>query len=407
MLGASAALAVAGISRGASAVATPSTEPAATAADLIAGKDPRLTVHNSGPLEIETPLELLSQQPITPKELLFVRNNQALAGSQTLEPPARDDWTVELAGLVEFPRKASLALLREMPQVEREMVLQCSGNGRAFLSLKSKAKGAPWRHGAMANVKFRGPTLKQVIDALAPNVDAAAKFITAEGRDEPPTAEAADFEHSIPLADALDRSLLALDLNGEPLPAVHGGPVRLVTPGYYGTMHVKWLGRLRFEADETFNHHQVRRYRTPYRPIPPGSEFTYSRENSEPNWRMRIKGVIFSPEDGQRLGAGKITVRGVAFNDGSTPIESVLVSTDEGESWQRAKLEMPESPYAWHPWSREVSLTAGDHKISAMAIDKLGRSQPLDSAIQWNPAGYGFSAVDWIQINVQGAPQEA
>jgi hypothetical protein len=48
----------------------------------------------------------------------------------------------------------------------------------------------------------------------------------------------------LPLADALEKSIFALKLNGELLPGVHGGPVRLVTPGIYGTMHVKWLRRL-------------------------------------------------------------------------------------------------------------------------------------------------------------------
>jgi len=251
----------------------------------------------------------------------------------------------------------------------------------------------------MGNVKFRGPLLKQVIESLQPNVDRTARFLTAEGRDAA-SGEAADFEHSVPLGDALERAMLALEMNGEPIPAVHGGPVRLVVPGYYGTMFVKWLGRLRFEAAETSNHHQVRRYRTPREPIPPGSEFEYGRENSDPNWRMRIKSVIFAPLEGQALPAGTIETRGVAFNDGAAAIDAVLVSTDGGRHWHSAEVEAPEGPYGWYRWQAKLELPRGKHEIIVRAVDTLGRSQPLDGAVQWNPAGYGFSAADRVQIEL-------
>jgi len=335
---------------------------------------------------------------ITPKELLFVRNNQTLAGSQSLEPSSTNDWTVELTGLVEFPRQITLERLRSLPQVESEMVLQCSGNGRAFFSQAAKAQGAQWRHGAMGNVKFRGVALRHLIETLAPNIDPAARFVTAEGRDDAAAVESADFEHSLPLSDALDRSIIALELNGEPISAVHGGPVRLVTPGYYGTMHVKWLGRVRFEAEETFNHHQTRRYRTPREPIAPGSEFVYGRENSDPNWRMRIKTVIFAPLAGESIAAGRISVTGVAFNDGAAKIESVLVSTDGGKIWHSARIPASDSPYAWQHWQLDVELPEGKHEIIARAVDAVGQSQPLEAAVQWNPAGYGYSAADRVVI---------
>ena len=368
---------------------------------LIDGKDARLLVHKAAPCEIETPWELLLEHPLTPKELLFVRNNQQLADSQTLAPSTATEWPIEFDGLVEFPRSMELKRLRELPQVEREMVLQCSGNGRKLFSQSSPCPGAPWHLGAVANLKFGGPTLRSVVEELKLNVDPRAQFITAEGLDGPPKPDVADFEHSLPLRDALDRSVLALTMNGEPLPAAHGGPVRLVTPGYYGTMHVKWLSRIRFETSETANHHQVRRYRTPYDPIKPGSEFQYDLGNSEPNWRMRIKSIIFSPSDGAIFNVSdgvtpsapgdKLTVRGVAFNDGACRIERVEISTD-GETWRPAELEVPESPYAWYRWQAEVQ-GSGKHVIRCRAIDALGRTQPRDGAIHWNPAGYAWNGV--------------
>lgn len=370
------------------------------AAKLIAGKDSRLIVHNTKTAEIETPVELLRNEAITPKDILFVRSNQELKGTRTIKPLDATGWTVDVLGQVENPRVISVEELAKRKQVEVEMVLQCSGNGRALFSKAAEVSGSPWRYGAMGNVRFRGPKLKDVLDSLDLNIAPAATFLTAEGKDGPPAPDKADFEHSVPLAEALERGLLALELNGEPIPAAHGGPVRFVMPGYYGTMSMKWLTRLRLETRETFNHHQRRRYRTPSEPIKPGSHFEYDFDNSEANWRMRIKSVIFAPLDGDTV-SPKAAVRGVAFNDGSVKIDAVELSTDGGRSWRRARLETPDSPYAWYHWQAELPLETGSQKIMARAVDALGRTQPLDGTIGWNPAGYGWNGVQTVQVTVR------
>ncbi|MGH7193631.1 MAG: sulfite oxidase, partial [Candidatus Saccharimonadales bacterium] len=370
------------------------------AAQIVAGKHPGLIVHNAKTVEMETPLKLLREHALTPKEILFVRNNQELAGARTTQPADGADWKVDLIGLVGYPRTLDLAKLRSLPQSEVEMVLQCSGNGRKLFSRAAKVKGSPWEQGAVGNVRFRGVRLSQVFDTLKLDISPAAEFLTAEGKDGPAKAEDADFEHSIPLADARRRSLLALEMNGEPIPAVHGGPLRLVTPGYYGTMQLKWLSRLRFESRETFNHHQRRRYRTPREPIAPGSDFTYDFDNSDANWRMRIKSIVFSPLEGETFSAGTVPVRGVAFNDGDAKIDAVEVSVDDGRTWRRANLDAPKSPYAWYRWSASVTLPKGPGRIMARATDALGRGQPLDGAIGWNPAGYGWNGVQTVAVTV-------
>jgi DMSO/TMAO reductase YedYZ molybdopterin-dependent catalytic subunit len=372
-----------------------------TANDLVPGKNPELIVHNSKTFEIETPLTLLREHNLTPIDILFVRNNQQPAWAVTLQPPAAQTWKLEITGLTEYPRVIELESLLKMPMVEHEMVLQCSGNGRKNFSRAAPAKGAQWDQGAVANVRFKGVPLRAVLEASDVRPHPSVRFLTAEGRDEPGTAGDADFEHSIPWADALDRSLLALELNGQPLPAIHGGPLRLVTPGYYGTMHLKWLSRLRLEAHETVNHHQVKRYRTPLHPIEPGSKFEYSLENSEPNWNMRIKSVIFSPLDGEQVSAGRLPLSGVAWNDGQAKIEAVELSRDAGLNWQRAKLRVPSSRYAWYPWQSDFQVEQGQHTFLCRAVDALGRTQPLDGSIDWNPAGYGWHGVQSISVTVR------
>ncbi len=389
-------------------------EPAKTisAADFIPGKDARLIVHSTKTGELETPLELLREKTLTPQELLFVRNNQVLPSDLTLEESKDTNWRVELSGLLEKPASITVAELHELNKKHEEfvfMVLQCSGNGRARFAESAKTEGALWRNGAMANVVFEGVPLKKVLDHLGVKIKSEAKFVAAEGRDAPSDKTGADFEHSLPLADVLDRSLLALTLNRSPLPRVHGGPVRLVTPGYYATMHIKWLTRLRFEDCESDNHHQVGRYRTPLKPLKPGTPFKSTLDNSEPNWRMRVKSTIFAPLAGETLKTGEIEIRGVAWNDGSVPLTSVEISIDEGKVWHKSRFyrytldrdaKVENSSYAWQPWSIRLKMPAGKQTILSRAIDALGRSQPLDGSINWNPQGYAWHGVDAVTVNV-------
>jgi len=219
-------------------------------------------------------------------------------------------------------------------------------------------------------------------------------------RKDQPDAGKEDFEHSLPLDDVLKKSILAVKLNGEPIPAVHGGPVRFITPGYFGTMQVKWLSRLRFEAAETSNYNHVPRYRMPNVPVKPGDKYDYTTANSVPSWRMNVKSVVLFPAPGEKLSAGRVTIRGVAFNDGEAKIDTVLVSLDEGRTWRPAELEVPGSPFAWTRWQFPAMLNAGPANIWARAIDTRGRSQPLDGSTFWNPPGYEWNGVEKIGVTV-------
>ena len=376
-----------------------------SADQVVQGKDPRLIVHNTKTGVLETPLELLRQHEITPKELAFVRNNQVLAGGKTLEAIPLKGWTVEIVGLVHRPAKFDASELKKLPQREVTMVLQCSGNGRSFYAkYAKKTGGTQWKHGGMAQTVWKGPKLKDVLEHFKVEVyEPAAKFLTANGRDEP-SGTKPDFEHSLPWTDPYVRenAILAIEMNGEPIPAVHGGPVRLIVPGYYGTMNVKWIGTLRFEAHESYNYNQIPRYRVPIYPVEPGkfSKKDYTFENSRPNWHQKVKSVIFAPLDGETVKAGTVKVEGVAWNDGVVPIEEVQVSTDQGKTWTRAKLRPGKSPFGWTFFETYVALSPGEREIWVRAVDKLGRAQPLNGGIHWNPSGYEWNGADRIKVKV-------
>lgn len=365
----------------------------------VPGKDPRLMVHSSTPLVMETPCALLLGSQTTPANLLFVRNNAQPQGSSTIKPLPANNWKIEVGGMLAQGVSIHAADLAALDQVEHEMVLQCSGNSRSLFAPSSVTKGTQWGRGGMGNVRFAGVRLATLVDRYQMKIDPGARFVTASGADEPTGAEQ-DFEHSLPLDEALARSFIALRLGDQPLPAIHGGPVRLITPGYYGTMQIKWLNKLLFTSQESKHTSQIPHYRTPRAPLKPGSSFDFTFENSDPNWAMKVKCVVLSPSVAARLAAGNVKVEGVAFNDGKAPIESVLVSTNRGESWQKAEVTRPASPYAWSRWSVELPLGSGKQQIWAQAIDALGRGQPGDGAVAWNPQGYAWNGVEKIEVEV-------
>lgn len=366
----------------------------------IEGKDARLEILSENPVVLETPHALLAEDAVTPASNLFVRNVQRLPAGMSAELLPLKDWTFELAGLIDQPVTIAGEELLGMDQVEYEMVLQCSGNGRARFAEMFPVSGVAWGHGGVANVRFAGVPLSAVLEKHDVKISREAKFVTAEGKDLRQQLEVQEFEHSLPLSDCLEKSILALKLNGEPLPTIHGGPVRLVTPGYYGAMQIKWLQRLRFESIESTNFYHAVEYRIPKARVPHGEEFDFTLENSVPTWKLRISSLILDPESSVVLTAGDHAFRGVAFNDGDAPIESVLVSFDRGKSWQSAAFEPSRSQYAWCRWTIRKSLAPGSHEVWSRAIDALGRAQPLDASIYWNPNGYQWNGVCRLKIRV-------
>lgn len=393
-LAASGALAMASGSLGKSAFAQ-----AEDASSLIKGKDKRLLVLKPFPAVLETPLELLTENQLTPKSLLFVRNNQQPEDSATLAPSPSKEWTVNFTGDLNRKLSVSLAELREMEMTEYEMVLQCSGNGRSLFSKAAQTSGTQWGKGGVGNVRFAGVRLSTVLEKNGIEIGKNVRFANASGDDQPlPGKE--DFLHSLPVTELMNRSILALDLNGEPLSAIHGGPIRLITPGIYATMNVKWLSELDFVSEESSNYNHVPRYRVPNQSIAPGEQYDFTLENSRYNWAMKIKSIVLTPGDGATLSAGSTMVKGVAFNDGLAGISSVYVSVDKGQSWTKAALSHSDSRYGWTQFEIPVELTAGKQSIWCRAIDAFGRTQPKEGSLAWNPRGYEWNGIEKIDVDV-------
>ncbi len=382
----------------------------ADAAQIIAGKNPTMIVHNAKLGVMETPLAVLREHRVTPPEVLYNRLHFPVDGSgkwmATLapaEPQVAQAWSILVSGLVQRPKTVRVADLERMERVKVTSVMQCAGNGRSYYWEKAKTPGSGWKHGGMGNLTWEGVPVLPLLASLDLSPDASVRFLTANGKDVPPVPGGADMIKSYPLAaPQLKDAILALRMNGRPIPTVHGGPVRLVIPGYYGNMSVKWLTDLMMMPEETPSALMQKTYRMPLGPVEPGKFTTQNltQQNSDPTYGFRIMSVVFAPLEGETVRAGGVELKGVAWNDGLVPLAEVRVSLDRGNSWLLTELDASDGPYAWHHWRKRVELPPGRQEVWVRAVDAWGRAQPLDGLTTWNPGGWSWHGVDRVPFQV-------
>src|ERR1051325_30088 len=184
---------------------------------------------NGYAVNAETPLELLTDY-LTPNELFFVRSHWI---PRTPDPKT---WRLKIDGEVKDSIELSIADLRKLPATEVTCVLQCAGNGRALYT--PTLPGVQWRYGAVGNARWRGVAVKDLLERAG--VKPAARHLHTFGSDDPP-GKVPPFHRSLDIYKAMASAILAYEMNGEPLPVVHGGPLRLVVPGGAGGHRVKRL----------------------------------------------------------------------------------------------------------------------------------------------------------------------
>jgi DMSO/TMAO reductase YedYZ molybdopterin-dependent catalytic subunit len=223
----------------------------------------------------------------------------------------------------------------------------------------------------VGNATWTGTELRPLLEEAGPtSVAREAHFWGSDvGTEEIRGAEyEQNFGRSMSLEQILETNpILAYEMNGEPLPIVHGFPVRLIVPGWYGVAQVKWLQRIDLSVDRLMSRFMARDYVT-----------IMGREvNGRTEWvetsvtRIRVKSAIARVT---RAG-DQFTIFGVAYSDG-TPLESVEVRVDDG-SWIRAELDRPGEPYSWTFFTaRTTGLSNGEHRVVSRATDTLGRTQP-------------------------------
>ncbi|MEJ5988782.1 sulfite oxidase [Ramlibacter sp. PS3R-8] len=321
-------------------------------------KDPnQMIVHTA--TTIETKKSAFGTSIITPSDRLYIRNN--LPAPDVSIVANRDAWEVSVEG-VRQPRTLSVADLKGMGLETVATVLQCSGNGRGYFA--DSPSGTKWTVGAAGCVIWSGVPVRSVVAALGGLAD-GARFMTGTGGETLPAGidpKSVMVERSVPVK-AMDDAMLAWEMNGQPLPHAHGGPLRLVVPGYSGVNNIKYVKRLAFGATES----DAAIQKTGYRMSPPGVK----GDPSQPAvWEMDVKSWINGPtSDGGPVKAGLVQVHGVAMG-ATRPVRRVDVSLDGGQTWHEARFVGPDlGRFAWRQFVLPIQLQPGQYMLASRAQD--------------------------------------
>ncbi|MDR6879830.1 sulfite oxidase [Bacillus sp. 3255] len=330
----------------------------------------------------EFPMLALSDQ-VTPQQLFFIHNHFKYPSQVNIRA-----WQLHIGGCVDRPYSLRYEDLLRMPQVTMPVTLECAGDQRSFF--QPKTRGEQWTLGGISHAYWSGVRLSEVLRAA--RIRSQGVEVTFAGMDRGfRTDRPGEFAYvrSLPLETAMNPDILiALYMNGQPLPFKHGYPARMIVPGWYGMASVKWLNRI-----EVIDH----RFDGPFQV----SDYVYDRGDDrprEPVTKIRPHAVIARPADQEVLPQGEHWIAGMAIS-GDGPVVRVEVSVDNGLTWIPASWLDPPERYAWRRWAYRWNVTeSGSYDVKARVWDDAGNSQPVQA--DWNVKGYGYHAIQHIKVYV-------
>jgi DMSO/TMAO reductase YedYZ molybdopterin-dependent catalytic subunit len=323
-------------------------------------------VRSEEPLNLEMPFENLDGF-ITPTKSFYVRTHFPIPKID------KNRWRLRVEGEVERPFEINYGELIKLESQKIPVTLECAGNNRNFLD--PKVKGVQWGLGAVGNAEWTGVPLSILLDRAG--IKPSAREIILEGADrgklEDPKSPAGEikFSRSIPLEKARD-VLLAYKMNDVDLPAEHGFPVRAIVPGWYAVASIKWLQRIVVTDKPFHGYYQTLDY----------AFWKRRGDNAElvPLSEMQIKAEIARPGEGETVPANSnVRVHGAAWT-GNGEITKIEISSDDGATWNEAKLLDESKPNAWRLWEFNWKTPARPGKVTliARATDSKGRAQPIE-----------------------------
>ena len=354
-------------------------------------KRPLITYSDRPPL-LETPLSVFTQE-FTPNDQFFVRWH--LPDIPTHIDP--DTYTIHINGLVKKELKISIKDLKnDFEQVEVNAVVQCGGNSRsAFTPIPG---GIQWGSGAMGCAKWKGVRLKDILDkaGLMEN----AKWIGFNGLEKAAYYKTPNFVRELELDELDDHVIVAYEMNGEDLPYLNGYPLRLVLPGYYSDSWVKMLSNITVTDKYKSLFFMDKAYRVPDNECECETPDNKVKK-TKPITVMNVKSVIGYPENGANIfHNSEVVVRGVAW-DGGYGIHKVMVSIDNGKTWEEAQLKEDLGRYAYRSFRYSFKPKQyGKLNIMSKAINALGEEQPLSKDIGWNRGGYKYNGIQVVNVEV-------
>lgn len=352
------------------------------------GKRDDLIVYEQVPFNAESSRAALAEGPLTATDAFYVRGHGAVP---ELDVGA---FRLRVTGLVRRELELSMHDLRSglLEIHDVTATLQCAGNRRdGLVAIRDIPGEAPWGPGATGTATWRGVRLADVLEAAGPLP--AAAHVGMEGADDCPEAEPSQrFGGSVPLDKALrPEVLLAFEMNGAPLPPIHGAPLRSVVPGYIGARSIKWLQTVDLREDPWDGYFQD----VVYRMLPPGTEPAPGAGFSL--GLVALNSDVLRPADGATVPAGPTELRGYAFAGGERNVTRVDVEVD-GQAVRQAELLDDLGRWAWRQWRLTVDLEPGEHELTVRAWDSSAATQPRDPALLWNPKGYCNNAAARIAV---------
>jgi DMSO/TMAO reductase YedYZ molybdopterin-dependent catalytic subunit len=297
----------------------------------------------------------------------------------------REGWKLRLSSGTQHTSIA-LQQLEQLPSRALAVVLECAGHRRK--EFDPPAQGVQWGVGAVSEALWSGARLSDVL-ACIPHV--GTTHVVLEGADSGsvgPDGRHSSFARAIPIEKALHHdTLIALRMNGSPIPHGHGGPLRAIVPGWYATDSVKWLARIVLRTGEFDGYFEAVDYRVP----------SESGSGSRRMTDLALNAILTSLPDGATIAAGQTTLRGIAWC-GNASVSAVDLSIDGGK-WRPAEIERPQSPYGRTLWRLGWLADQGAHTIVVRASDSNGVVQP--AAPHWNPSGYANASRQRVRIEVR------
>lgn len=355
-----------------------------------------LTILNDRPINAETPAHLLDDR-VTPARRLFVRNNGVPPYTDDIDPLA---WTLEVEG-ESCLRPATLTLAdlqREFRHYTLQLQIECGGNGRS--EFYPPARGNQWSTGAIGCPEWTGVRLRDVLEYCGIADDAV--YVAYEAADTHLSGDQTKLPISrgVPVHKAMEReSMIVWAMNGEPLPPLHGYPLRMLCAGWPASVSGKWIHRLLIRNIVHDGPKMTgQSYRVPCNPVEPGA--TVADEDMCIIESMPVKSLITFPRSGiDHPLERELAVRGHAWA-GDNEVDRMYTSIDFGATWQRARLEKPVNRLAWQHWRTNIRFPeAGYYEVWARAEDDNGVSQPVVLP-GWNPRGYLNNACHRLAVRV-------
>lgn len=347
------------------------------------------------PPNYETPISDLNE-PYTPNDAFFVRYHLADIPEVDLAT-----WKVTIGG-PGAEGQASLTLddLKSgFERVEIAAVCQCSGERRGFS--EPHVPGVEWGNGAIGNARWGGVRLRDVLERVS--VRKEALEVAFHGADGPIVDATPDFVKSVPLWKAIDENtLIAFEMNGEPLPHWNGFPARIIVPGWTATYWMKHIVDIQVLSEPLSNFWVTTAYRIPKGLFPVVQRFVSQEPADSPTTpitEIMVNSLITNLEDDASIKAGQpAEIKGIAW-DGGYGIAEVAVSTDNGMSWNRANLGADLGRFAWRQWTYAFTpASAGEATVMVRARNNAGATQ-VDKLL-FNGAGYHNNLVQKLTLQV-------